>query len=79
MKTCDIVVHPRCVKTIAELKSYSYKIDPLTEEILPILEDQNNHVIDALRYANEGARKASPKKAITRRLAHRSAGAWMGS
>jgi phage terminase large subunit len=37
---------------------YSYKTDPLTGEVLPVLEDKNNHVIDALRYACEGARRA---------------------
>ena len=35
---------------------YSYKTDALTGTILPILEDKNNHVIDALRYACEGIR-----------------------
>jgi len=29
---------------------------------LPIIEDKNNHVIDALRYACEGIRKAKPVK-----------------
>ena len=36
---------------------YSYKTDPLTGTVVPILEDKNNHVIDALRYACEGARR----------------------
>ncbi len=54
----DIVVHPRCENTIYELKNYKYKVDPLTENVLPILEDKDNHVIDALRYACEGARKS---------------------
>ena len=58
LKSFDIVVHPRCVKTIDELTLYSFKTDPLTNEILPVLEDKNNHVIDALRYACEGARRA---------------------
>jgi len=58
LRTFDIIVHPRCVHTIDELGSYSYKTDPLTEEVIPILEDKNNHVIDALRYACEGARRA---------------------
>ena len=59
LKTFDIVVHPRCIHTIDELETYSYKTDSLTNEILPILEDKRNHVIDALRYACEGVRKAS--------------------
>ena len=56
----DIVVHPRCTHTIDELTLYSYKTDPLDEsKILPILADKDNHVMDALRYAMEGARRAA--------------------
>jgi phage terminase large subunit len=62
LKSFDIVVHPRCKHTIDELTLYSFKTDPLTNEVLPLLEDKNNHVIDALRYACEGARRAKPKK-----------------
>lgn len=58
LQSFDIVVHPRCTHLIEELKTYRYKQDPLTEAILPALEDKNNHVIDALRYACEGARRA---------------------
>jgi phage terminase large subunit len=59
LKSFDIVVHPRCVHTIDELTLYSYKTDPLDEsKILPALSDKDNHVIDALRYACEGARRA---------------------
>lgn len=61
LRSYDIIVHQRCVHTVEELKSYSYKTDPLTEEILPILEDKNNHVIDALRYACESARRIKEK------------------
>lgn len=60
LKSFDIVVHPRCQHVIDELTLYSYKTDPLTGDILPILADKNNHVIDALRYALEGARRAKP-------------------
>jgi phage terminase large subunit len=59
LKSFDIVVHPRCTHTIDELTLYSYKTDQLTGKILPILEDKQNHVIDALRYACEGARRAA--------------------
>ena len=62
LKSFDIVVHPRCKHTIDELTLYSFKTDPLTNEVVPKLEDKNNHVIDALRYACEGARRAKPKK-----------------
>lgn len=59
LKSFDIVVHPRCLHTIDELTLYSYKTDRDTSRVLPLLEDKKNHVIDALRYACEGARRAS--------------------
>ena len=59
LKSFDIIVHPRCTHTIDELTLYSYKTDSLTGKILPILEDKQNHVIDALRYACEGVRRAA--------------------
>ena len=59
LKTFDIVIHPRCTNTHDEFRTYSWKTDPLDEDkILPILEDKNNHVIDAARYACEGVRRA---------------------
>ncbi len=58
LKTYDIIVHPRCIHTIQELTLYGYKIDPLTDLVLPILEDKHNHVIDAMRYGCEGARRS---------------------
>ena len=54
----DIVVHPDCRHAIDELTLYSYRVDALTGDILPLLEDRNNHVIDALRYALEGLRRS---------------------
>ncbi len=65
LKSFDIVVHPRCKHTIDELTLYSFKTDPLTSHVLPVLADKDNHVIDALRYACEGARRiarAKPKR-----------------
>lgn len=62
LQSYDIVVHPRCKHTIQELTLYSYKTDPLTGTVLPALQDKDNHVIDALRYANEGARRAGKPK-----------------
>lgn len=55
----DVVVHPQCLNTIDELTAYKYKTDPLTGKVLPILEDRKNNVIDSLRYACEGARRAA--------------------
>jgi phage terminase large subunit len=59
LKSFDIVVHPRCVRTIDELTLYSYKVDDKTGQVLPVLADKDNHVIDALRYACEGVRRAT--------------------
>lgn len=68
LKSFDIVVHPRCVHTIDELTVYSYQIDDLTGLILPKLADKDNHVIDSLRYACEGARRATRDKSWTKPL-----------
>ncbi|MCP4490123.1 MAG: PBSX family phage terminase large subunit [Gammaproteobacteria bacterium] len=53
LKGYDIIVDPACKRVINELSLYSYKIDPRTQEILPVIVDSHNHYIDALRYAVE--------------------------
>ncbi len=58
MKSHDIVVHPDCGHIQDELTHYSYKEDPLTDEVLPELADRKNHTIDACRYAVESVRRA---------------------
>jgi phage terminase large subunit len=80
LQSFDIVVHSRCQHVIDELTLYRYKTDPLTGQVLPILEDKNNHCIDALRYACEGARRAGkPKPKVPRKDSIRpSAHGWMG-
>lgn len=62
LQSFDIVVHPRCKHLIDELTLYSYKRDKLTDLVLPMLEDKDNHVIDALRYACEAARRTTRGK-----------------
>lgn len=57
LQSFDIVVHPSCTHTIDELSMYSYKVDPKTGHVLPVLEDRKNHVIDAARYALEDLRR----------------------
>lgn len=57
IQTYDLIVHPRCKRLIDELGSYSYKTDRITGEVLPILSDEQNHCIDALRYALEAWRR----------------------
>ena len=46
-----IVIHTRCKHTADEARLYSYKIDRVTNEVLPIIVDKHNHCLDALRYA----------------------------
>ena len=46
-----IYIHPRCVKTAEEFKFYSYKTDRNTDEVLPVIVDNYNHCIDAIRYS----------------------------
>jgi len=65
LQSHDIIVHPRCKHVIDELTLYSYKIDQLTDTVLPVLADKDNHMIDAIRYACEGARRAQN---VTRRI-----------
>jgi phage terminase large subunit len=64
LQSYDIVLHPRCTHVADELATYSYKLDKLTGEPTPVLEDKNNHLIDALRYALEGVRRVREKPAM---------------
>lgn len=61
LQSFDIVVHPRCVNVRQELRDYSYRIDPHTEEVLSEIDDKDNHTIDALRYALEELRRSGYK------------------
>lgn len=58
LKGYDLIVHPRCKHLIEELTHYSYKVDSLTGQVSSVLEDKDNHLIDALRYSCESARRA---------------------
>ena len=49
-----IVVHERCKHTADEMRLYSYKVDRITGDVLPIIVDANNHCMDALRYGHDG-------------------------
>jgi len=49
----EIVIHPRCEEVARECRLYSYKVDRLTGDVLPVVVDANNHYIDAVRYALE--------------------------
>ena len=57
--TYDIYIHPDCEEAIYEFQTYSYKTDKDNEDIvLSELEDKDNHVIDAARYAAEEYRRS---------------------
>lgn len=47
-------IHPRCKETIREARTYSYKRDQKTGEVLPVIVDKNNHYMDTVRYALDG-------------------------
>jgi phage terminase large subunit len=66
LKSYDIIINPRCKHTIDEFIHYSYRIDNSTGDILPEFDPKcSDHCIDALRYAWEGERRATKKRAIT--------------
>lgn len=46
-----IYVHPRCKTVIQETRDYKYKVDKISNEVLPILVDAHNHTWDSTRYA----------------------------
>jgi phage terminase large subunit len=80
LRSFDIIVHPRCQHLIDELTLYSYKRDPQTDAVLSVPEDKDNHVIDALRYACEGVRRAQTRATVTRTVQPRivMSDGWMG-
>lgn len=53
-----IIVHERCIHTAYELANYSYKVNKLSGQVMPILEDAHDHCIDSLRYALEPVMRA---------------------
>jgi phage terminase large subunit len=79
LKSFDIVVHPRCQHVIDELTLYRYKTDSLTGQVMPVLDDKDNHTIDALRYACEAARQASVPTTTIRHFLDSHEGAGVGS
>ncbi len=58
-----VYIHERCKNVAYEFKSYSYKQDKLTGNILPVIVDKDNHCIDAIRYAIEDITFDKKKKA----------------
>lgn len=56
----EIIIHPRCTGTIKEMRLYSYKIDRISGDVLPIVVDANNHYIDSVRYGVDPLIKPKP-------------------
>lgn len=48
-----IYIHPRCTTAINEFRTYSYKVDRLSGDVMTDVVDANNHVQDSLRYSLE--------------------------
>lgn len=67
MKQFKIYIHPSCVKTVEEFDTYIYKQDKdgkwLNEPI-----DDNNHIIDAIRYALERYHIQKPKPNVVNKI-----------
>lgn len=59
LQSYDIVIDPQCAHAAIEFQTFSFKVDKVTGQILPLLEDKNNHVIDSARYGTEGLRKGT--------------------
>ena len=49
-----IYIHPRCPRVAKDFRLYSMKVDPQTNDVLPIILDKDNHGPDAVRYALDG-------------------------
>ena len=61
----DIKIHPRCQHVIDEFTHYSFKIDPKTNLVTPILSEKKNHCTDSVRYACEKLRKPKVNTRLT--------------
>jgi len=60
----EVVIHTRCKEVAKEFSLYSYKVDRLTQDVLPVPVDAWNHYIDAIRYALQPLMKARKFKPI---------------
>jgi phage terminase large subunit len=49
-----IHIHQRCTHTGREARLYRFKVDRVTQQVLPIIVDANNHCFDAIRYGLDG-------------------------
>ena len=56
----EIVIHPRCKSSIQDFRLYRHKVNT-AGDVLPDLEDANNHSPDAVRYALAPLIKGGPQ------------------
>jgi len=64
-----IVIHERCAEMAREARLYSYKVDRVTGDVLPIIVDKHNHGWDATRYSLDGYIQARGGLGIWEKLA----------
>jgi len=48
-----IIIHPSCTGSVGDFSNYRWKVDKITDQVLPIPVDKSNHACDAARYALE--------------------------
>ena len=60
-----VIIHPRCKNVVYEFRTYCYKVDALTGIISSVIEDKNNHCIDAIRYAIDNINRKSAVVKLT--------------
>lgn len=51
MKSYEIIIDPSCVNAIKEFGMYSYKVDRLSGEVLPVIIALHDDYIDSIRYS----------------------------
>jgi len=49
----SIIIHPSCTGSVGDFSNYRWKVDRITDQVLPIPIDKSNHACDAARYALE--------------------------
>lgn len=69
----QIVIHPRCELAKQQARLYSFKVDKLTGDVKPDIDDKHDDIWDAVRYALEPiirAGKPRPKAAEAAKKRH---------
>ncbi|MFJ7312532.1 PBSX family phage terminase large subunit [Pseudomonas sp. NPDC098747] len=65
----EIIIHERCKHMAAEARLYSYKVDKMSGDVLPVIVDKHNHCWDAVRYGLDGYIQARGGLGVWQRLA----------